>query len=297
MKHVIFFSVSILTLSCTNAQKPTNGEVPQSVKDAFAAKYPTAKVEKWDKEAAGYEASFVMNKIEMSANFSNEGVFEEVEQEIKMSELPKAVVEYCTKTYAGYKMSEAAKITDAAGVVKFEAEMSKGKEHFDAIFSSTGTFESKGATVSTSEEEEDEDNEEAKVEVPAKVSAAFTAKYPTAKLEKWDKEEAGYEASFVMNKIEMSANFSNEGVFEEVEEEINASSLPKAVTEYCTKTYPSYRLSESAKITDAAGKISYEAEMAKGKEHFDVIFDANGGFVKKGETASEDEEDEDEKED
>jgi hypothetical protein len=156
MKHVIFFSVSLFTLSCTNAQKPANGEVPQSVKDAFAAKYPTAKVEKWDKEEAGYEASFVMNKIEMSANFSNDGVFEEVEQEIKMSELPKAVVEYCTKTYAGYKMSEAAKITDAAGVVKFEAEMAKGKEHFDVIFEANGGFVKKGETVSEDEEDEDE---------------------------------------------------------------------------------------------------------------------------------------------
>ncbi len=50
-------------------------------------------------------------------------------------------------------MSEAAKITDAAGVVKFEAEMAKGKEHFDAIFSANGTFESKGEFSS----EEDED--------------------------------------------------------------------------------------------------------------------------------------------
>ena len=33
--------------------------------------------------------------------------------------------------------------------------------------------------------------------------------------EKWEKEDAGYEVAFKMNKVEMSANFSNEGVFEE----------------------------------------------------------------------------------
>jgi hypothetical protein len=155
MKHVIFFSVSLLTLSCSNAQKRTNGEVPQSVKDAFAAKYPTAKVEKWDKEAAGYEASFVMNKIEMSANFSNEGVFEEVEEEINASSLPKVITEYCTKNYPGHKLSEAAKITDVAGKVTYEAEMAKGKEHFDVIFDANGGFVKKGEN--TSEDEEDED--------------------------------------------------------------------------------------------------------------------------------------------
>ena len=153
MKHVILFSICLLTLSCTNAQKPTNGEVSQSVKDAFAAKYPTAKVKEWEIEESGYEAEFKMNKVEMSASFSKEGVFEEVEEEIKIAELPIAVLQYCTKTFIGFKMSEAAKITDAAGTLKFEAEMSKGKEHFDTIFNANGTFESKGASFS--EEEED----------------------------------------------------------------------------------------------------------------------------------------------
>ena len=153
MKHVILFSISLFTLSCSNAQKPSKEAVPQNVKDAFALRYPTVKIKEWEREEDGFEAEFKMNKIEMSANFSSYGVFQEVEQEIKVTELPKAVVEYCTKTYAGYKMSEAAKITDAAGVVKFEAEMAKGKEHFDAIFSANGTFESKGEFSS----EEDED--------------------------------------------------------------------------------------------------------------------------------------------
>ena len=30
-----------------------------------------------------------------------------------------------------------------------------------------------------------------------------------------------------------------------------------------------------------SGKVMYEAEMEKGKEHFDVIFDDKGSFVKK----------------
>lgn len=156
MKYVILFSISLLTLSCSNAQKPIKESVPKNVKDAFAKKYPSAKVKEWEIEEDGYEAEFKMNKVEMSANFSNDGVFQEEEQEIKISELPIAVLEYCTKTFNGFKMSEAAKITDAAGTVKFEAEITKGKEHFDAIFSANGTFESKGASFSEEEEEEED---------------------------------------------------------------------------------------------------------------------------------------------
>ena len=32
---------------------------------------------------------------------------------------------------------------------------------------------------------------------------------------------------------------------------------------------------------DDLGKITFEAEMEKGKEHFDVIFDDKGSFIKK----------------
>ena len=77
-----------------------------------------------------------------------------MEQEIKSSELPKGVSDYCTKTFVGYKLSEASKITDAAGKVMFEAEMSKGKEHFDAIFDDKGTFIKKSAPATTEEDKD-----------------------------------------------------------------------------------------------------------------------------------------------
>ena len=111
-------------------------------------------VEQWEKEGADYEAEFHLNKVESSAVFSSEGTFKELEQEIKTTTLSKAITDYCTKTYVGYKLSEAAKITDAAGKISFEAEMEKGKEHFDVIFDDKGNFVSKG-TTETGKEEKD----------------------------------------------------------------------------------------------------------------------------------------------
>ena len=75
----------------------------------------------------------------------------------------------------------------------------------------------------------------------------------------------------------------------ELEQEIKTSALPKAVTDYCTKNYAGYKLSEAAKITDADGKVMYEAEMEKDKMQFDALFDANGNFVKKTEATKEEE--------
>lgn len=100
---------------------------------------------------------------------------------------------------------------------------------------------------------------------------------------------ADFEAEFDLNKVESSAVFGADGTFKESEQEIKTSALPKTVTNYCTKNYAGYKLSEAAKITDAAGKVMYEAEMQKNKMQFDVLFDTNGTFLKKSEASKEEE--------
>jgi Putative beta-lactamase-inhibitor-like, PepSY-like len=136
MMTLAFSSVTILA----NAQKVKAVDLPKAVKEAFATKYPKIKSVKWEKEEANYEAEFDLNKIESSAVFQAYGTFKELEQEIKIAELPKTVSEYCTKNFASYKLSEAAKITDANGKLMYEAEMKKGKAHFDLIFDENGNF-------------------------------------------------------------------------------------------------------------------------------------------------------------
>lgn len=153
MKAILIMAATVVVSSTACAQKVKETEVPKSVKEAFAKKYPGAKAE-WEKEGTDFEAEFDLNKVESSAVFSSDGTFKELEQEIKTSELPKSVTDYCTKNYVGYKLEEAAKITDAGGKVLYEAEMKKGKEHFDAIFDDKGNFVKK-SEASTKEEGKD----------------------------------------------------------------------------------------------------------------------------------------------
>lgn len=153
MKAILIMVAVVAIASTASAQKVKEAEVPNNVKEAFAKKYPGSKAE-WEKEGSDYEAEFDLNKIESSAVFTSNGTFKELEQEIKTATLPKAVTDYCTKNFAGYKLSEAAKITDASGKVMYEAEMEKGKEHFDAIFDDKGNFIKKSDS-STAEEGKD----------------------------------------------------------------------------------------------------------------------------------------------
>lgn len=154
MKSIITVAALVLTVNVTVAQKKVKeSEVPKAVVESFYQNFKGAKVEKWEKEKNGeYEAEFEIvrvnmdkanskkEEIESSANFTSDGKLIQTETEMKVADLPKAISEYVTKNYPAYKISEAAKIVDPAGVVSYEAEVEKGKEEMDLIFDVNGVF-------------------------------------------------------------------------------------------------------------------------------------------------------------
>ena len=116
-------------------------------------------------------------------------------------------------------------------------------------------------------------------EVPTAVKAKLTALYPNAKNPSWEKEKANYEAEFMNGKEEISVLLDASGNLIESETEISVSALPKAVTEYCAKNLAGKKIKEASKITEASGKVKYEAEIEKS----DYMFDEAGNFIEKKE--------------
>ena len=138
---IITVAVIVISMNVASAQKVKEAEVPKAVVTSFQTHFKGAKAEGWDKEKNGeYEAEFKMNKVEMSANFSADGKLMETEAEIASTTLPKAATDYITKNYAGSKIEEAAKITNAANKVTYEAEVKHGKEEFELIFDASGNY-------------------------------------------------------------------------------------------------------------------------------------------------------------
>ncbi len=111
--------------------------------------------------------------------------------------------------------------------------------------------------------------------VPQVVKTAFADKYATAKAVTWDKEDRSWEASFTMNGETRSVVFDANGKQTESELEMPVAKLPETVRAYMKSQKKTIKA--AAEITDAAGKVYYEAE-AGGK---DYLFDAAGKPVKK----------------
>jgi len=132
MKKMLILLAAITIVMNCNAQK----DIPATVKSTFQKQYPDIKKVKWEKEQNNYEASFETNEINHSVLIDASGKIVETEVEINLEALPTSVKDYVAKNYAGNKIKEAAKITDANGAVTYEAEV-KGK---DLLFDSNGVF-------------------------------------------------------------------------------------------------------------------------------------------------------------
>ena len=115
------------------------------------------------------------------------------------------------------------------------------------------------------------------IKVPAVVKKAFYRTYRDAKRVTWEKENGNYEANWGGKSGEdNSVQFTPSAEFIEIVKAIPRNQLPEQIIVYVNKHYNGIKITEAGKVTNAAGKISYEVEL-KGK---DVIFDEQGNFIK-----------------
>lgn len=100
--------------------------------------------------------------------------------------------------------------------------------------------------------------------------------FPGSKNVKWEKEGSEFEASFNHGGKKMSAVLDDKGNLKESEVELKVSELPSNILQYIKEKYKGATIKEAAKITKSNGEVNYEAEV----NGTDIIFDANGKFIK-----------------
>lgn len=125
---------------------------------------------------------------------------------------------------------------------------------------------------------------------PQKVKEAFAKKFPTAKKVQWEKENATeWEAEFKLNKVEYSANFLEDGTWQETEHEIEKKDVPQNVMSALTATFPGYEV-EEVELSEIPNGLVYEFEIENDETEMEVAINSNGKIVKQ-EKANEDDED------
>ncbi len=133
-------------------------------------------------------------------------------------------------------------------------------------------------------------------EVPAEVKAAFSQKFPEATKVKWDKENATeWEAEFILNGTEYSANFNESGIWLETEYKISSQELPEAVLATLDIEFGNYSI-DVAEVTETTEGKVFELALKNGKQEMEISMDLDGKVLKKLQ-AEEEEEDEEEEDD
>ncbi|MCB0728349.1 MAG: PepSY-like domain-containing protein [Ignavibacteria bacterium] len=132
-------------------------------------------------------------------------------------------------------------------------------------------------------------------DIPSNVKQKVKTIYPDAQDIKWDVEGKGqYEAEFKIDGVQTALLFDSEASLIETETKIAVSELPSKVRDYISSEYAGKSITEAAKIIDSKGNLKYEAEITEGKKSKDILFDQNGNVIKKADTDSdEDSEEED----
>ncbi len=126
-------NLALLTAACAAgvscAPEISVDQIPQAVKVAFEKSYPNARDIEWEKEEADeYEVSFELaDSEEISVVYNSQGVEQEVEREIPVSQLPEAV----KTALNGKKIKEAEEIKKN-GQVYYEVEVGGKDLYFDA---------------------------------------------------------------------------------------------------------------------------------------------------------------------
>jgi hypothetical protein len=132
----LIIALCLLT-SDLRAQPVKTADVPAAARSALLQRYPAATRISWEKEKGNFEANWGgASKEDSSVLFTPAGAFVEIVVAIPATRLPPAVTKYVKSHYPGAKITEAGRVTGAAGHISFEAEV-KGK---DLLFDEKGNF-------------------------------------------------------------------------------------------------------------------------------------------------------------
>jgi hypothetical protein len=154
MKSLLLIALYLVSFNKLSVgQKVTEDKVPAAVSGSFKDKFSTAFAPKWSKEGDEYEVDFKIKKDKYSAKFNNEGKWLETEQEIKIAELPMAIQNNIKKAYPAFKIEEVNKMETLKDGSVYEAEVIKGKESWDLIYTMDGKLLSKMKEVNDHEKE------------------------------------------------------------------------------------------------------------------------------------------------
>lgn len=118
--------------------------------------------------------------------------------------------------------------------------------------------------------------------IPSVVTNAFAKQFPKANDVDWEKKgdlyEVEFETGLTNREHEILMDAGGKLVYHK--QDIDESELPQAVKESVVKEFAGFSVGEIEKI-ESEGATTYEVEVKKSPEEWDVVFSADGKILEK----------------
>ena len=123
---------------------------------------------------------------------------------------------------------------------------------------------------------------------PESVLESFGTMYPNAKEVEWEHDDDTWEAEFISNEHEVSAEYSETGGWIETETTLHRNEVPSPVVDGIFAKYPN---AEFLKFEEVRGEdfLAYEVDILFEEEEIEILI-SGSGLILEGEEGAEEEE-------
>jgi len=114
--------------------------------------------------------------------------------------------------------------------------------------------------------------------VPEAIRENLEKQFPHLRNLTWSKEQGGYQASFDTHRKHIYVLYSLDGAEVAQVTEVHKARLPRNVRKTLKKNYNTFQLLGATKIESPEAN-GYEAEIVKGAEAYELVFNERGWLV------------------
>jgi hypothetical protein len=139
MKKLILFNIFLLALIASAfSQKAAPMAIPGNLSEAFTRDFPSALETRWMIEKDSYWVMFDEHGITRAVKYNKKGNWIQKEEKIEIADLPIEVTSGITSDFNGYDPYEAERVELPNTDVRYNVDLMKGDEYWEAKVSTAG---------------------------------------------------------------------------------------------------------------------------------------------------------------
>jgi hypothetical protein len=137
MKALCVCCSLLLALPTVYGQRVCSSRIPAEVKAAFSNTYPDSRSVRWERKEKAYEAEFHRQGREYEATYTPEGHLEELEENLRIHELPSPVSQQVAQDFPAYRLVAAERVKTREEEY-YEVELRQRREVKEVMYTPEG---------------------------------------------------------------------------------------------------------------------------------------------------------------